>query len=147
MKTIYLPLILVLLVFTACSNDSQEAEVTIEEAGEPARTIRITVEGKKDVVIEDPYIEEIEALSAEYLLRRNDFIKNRKAMTPEERKAYSAYSTETGEYVRKLQNARKDFIREQMKTHDGINVTAEIEGANQAIGETRDYLKGIQEAQ
>ncbi len=147
MKILWMSLILVSLAFVACSKESQEVEVIIEEAGEPSRTIRITVEGKKDVIIEDPYIEEIETLSAEYIERRNDFIKNRKIMTPEERKAYSVYSTETGEYVRELQDRRKDFIREQMKAHNGVSFTAEGEDINQAIRETRTYLDGIENAQ
>jgi len=147
MKILYIPLILFSLTFVACSDDSHEAEITIEEEGESTRTIRIIVEGKKDVVIEDPYIEEIETLSAEYIIRRNDFIKNRKSMTREEQKAYSVYSTETGKYVRELQYKRKTYLREQMKAHNGSSFAAEKEGHNQALQETRDYFDGLEDAQ
>jgi len=129
MKSILVLLILALLAISGCSDSgqTQEAKITVEEEGLPARTIRIKVEDKKDVVIEDPYIAEIETLSAEYQKQRSRYIKENATMTSEERKAFGDLRDRTGEQVRKLQGERKAYIREKMKEHNGINFTIEVQ--------------------
>ncbi|MDQ8195663.1 hypothetical protein QEH59_14610 [Coraliomargarita sp. SDUM461004] len=147
MKILCTIFVIASLALVACSDDSKEAEITIQQNGEPARTLRITVEGKKDVVIEDPYIEEIETLSAEYKSQRSKYIREHKSMTPEQRKAFGELRDGTGERVRELQKLRKQYIREQMEKYDGINVVVEAVDRAQASEKTSDYLNSLQKQQ
>lgn len=147
MKLTNLILLAASLAICGCGGEKQEAEITITEDGQPARTIRITVEGKDDVIIEDPYIAEIEALSAEYMKQRSRYIKEHESMTREERKAFGDLRDQTGSRVQELQSLRKKFIIEKMKEHGGTNFTVEGSGMNDALNETGEYFKGIQEAQ
>ncbi len=147
MKILCTIFVIASLALVACSDDSKEAEITIQKNGEPARTLRITVEGKKDVVIEDPYIAEIETLSAEYRSQRSKYIREHTDMTPEQRKAFGELRDETGERVRELQKLRKQYIREQMNKHNGIDVVVEAVDRAQASEKTSDYLNSLQKQQ
>ena len=136
-------LLATLITIGGCSKSPSEAEITIEVDGEPTRTIRISIEGKEDVIIEDPFIEEIEALSKAYRKRRTQFAKEHKDMTLAEVDAYSNYADSTAERVRDLQKQRKAYIFAQVKEHNGTSYTTEGEGFNEAIEETNDYFKGL----
>ncbi len=126
-----------------CSEKNTEAEIIIETEGESRRTIRISIEGEKDVVINDPYIEEIESLSEEYKQRRAQFAKNHRDLTREQVDAYSAYADATAERMRELQKLRKSFILEKMKEHNGSSFTTESEVFSGTLEETSDYFEGL----
>ena len=126
-----------------CSEKDTETEITIETKGEPRRTIRISVEGEKDVVIEDPYIEEIELLSQEYKQRRAHFAKNHRDLTREQVDAYSAYAESAANRMRELQGLRKSYILEQMKKHNGSSFTTENEVFSGTLEETSGYFEGL----
>ncbi|WP_269541664.1 hypothetical protein [Cerasicoccus fimbriatus] len=135
------------LAFYGCSDDQQEATIAIAEKGQPARTINIIVEGKENVIIEDPYIEEIETLSAEYMEQRSRYIKEHESMTREERKAFGELRDQTGSRVQELQSLRKKYIIEKMKEHGGIDFKVEASAANGTRTTGSDYFKGIQDSQ
>lgn len=127
-----------------CSDTPKETEISIKENGKPVSSIRITVEGKKDVVIEDPYIDEIETLSSEFQARRSHFIKERKNMSSEERKAYGEYRDKTGERMRHLQAERKRFIIEKMKEFNGTDFKLEGSKSSDSTDDTKQYFEALQ---
>lgn len=132
------------LAICGCSSERQ-ADMTIAEDGQPARTIRIIVEGKDDVIIEDPYIAEIEALSAEYMQERERVMKERDTMSREERKAFSELQKTSGARIRELQRLRKTYLIAQMKAHDGTAYQAQSQGTDEALKGLSGYLNGLQE--
>ncbi len=127
-------------VFCGCSEKQEEAEVTIQEERKSNRTILITVEGKKDVAIDDPYIDEIQSLSSAFEVRRSHYINEHKSMSPEERKAYGEFRDQTAERMRELQKSRKIYIREKMKEFDGVSFQLEEGDLKQAVESASDYL-------
>ncbi|MBC2592850.1 hypothetical protein H5P28_01120 [Ruficoccus amylovorans] len=143
MKLIYLPLLLAVLALCVCSDAPNETTITVHEDAKPVRTIRIIVEKGDDVVIEDPYIEKIEALSAAYMKERSRYIQERQSMTDEERRAFGDLRRSTHQRVSELQSMRKQFILAQMKKYNGVNFVFE-DGEGKTPGEsTMDYLKGF----
>ena len=143
MKHFFILILLLSIACLGCSERATEAEITIETEGEPRRTIRISIEGEKDVVIEDPYIEEIESLSQEYKQRRAQFAKGYKELTREQVDAYSAYAKSAANRMRELQGLRKSYILEKMKEHNGSSFTTEGEVFSGTLEETSDYFQGL----
>jgi hypothetical protein len=146
MKLIDLFLLLTVLALCACSDQSDETTVTVQENGKPARTLRIIVEDGDDVIVEDPYIEEIQAISAAYMEVRTRYINDRESMTPEELKGFGELQRTSGERIRELQYQRKKYIIAQMKQYHGVDCIAEGgEGESKTPGQaTVDYLKSFQ---
>ncbi|MCB1120619.1 MAG: hypothetical protein KJT03_03650 [Verrucomicrobiae bacterium] len=142
-KQFTLLLLILAVAGFGCSEKSTEAEITIETQGEPRRTIRISIEGEKDVVIDDPYIEEIESLSQEYKQRRAQFAKSHRDLTREQVDAYSAYADAAAERMRELQKLRKSYILEKMKEHNASSFTTEGEVFSGTLEETSDYFEGL----
>jgi len=152
MKSIGLILLTASLAICGCGGEKREAQITIAEDGQPARTISIIVEGKDDVIIEDPYIAEIEAISAEYMKERERIKTEGDEMSREERQAFGDLRKSSGKRIRELQRLRRDFIREQMTEHGGVRfILTDSEdaedGMNEALKTTGDYLQGLQERQ
>jgi hypothetical protein len=145
-KWIPVKLLLAALVLGGCSDDTKEAIITVQEDGKPARTLRIVVEDGDDVIVEDPYIEEIQAISAAYMEVRTRYINDRESMTLEERKAFGELQRTSGERIRELQALRKRYIIAQMKKYHGVDCIAEGgEGESKTPGQaTVDYLKSFQ---
>ena len=146
MKWIPVKLLLAALVLSGCSDDAKEATITLQEDGKPARTLRIVVEDGDDVIVEDPYIEEIQAISAAYMEVRTRYINDRESMTLEERKAFGELQRTSGERIRELQYQRKKYIIAQMKKYHGVNcIAGGGEGESRTPGEaTVEYLKSWQ---
>jgi len=147
MKRIDAILLFIVLSLCGCSDKAEEAVVTIEADGQPARTIRIVVEEGDDVIVEDPYIEEIEAISAAYMKARTRFLNERQSMTPEEREAFGQLQSASGERIRELQALRKQYIIAQMKKHHGVRFVAKAGEQAKAGQSTRDYFQRLQESQ
>lgn len=147
MKCIEIILLLTVFALCGCSDQTEEATVIVEADDQPTRAIRIVVEDGDDVVIEDPYIEEIEAISAAYMQERARYLNERESMTPEERAAFGDLRRSSNERIRALQAQRKQYIIEQMKQHQGVRFVVEADGARSAAEETVNYFKGLQESQ
>jgi hypothetical protein len=144
MKHVSILFFLSLVAVSGCSKKATEADITIKTEDIPGRTIRITIEGQKDVVIKDPYIEEIETLSQEYKRRRAQFAKDHKTLNREQVDAYSQYADSAAGRMRELQGLRKSYILEKMKEHNGSSYTTDTEVFNGTLEETTDYFKGLQ---
>ncbi len=137
----------ILFLLCSCSKQPQEAEIVIKEDGKTASVIRITVEGGEEVVIDDPYADEINALKAYAQEKRSHFLENRDAMTSEERKAFGEYRDKAGARIRELQKLQNSYIRARMKEVDGISFKLEASDFNQAVGSASEYLKGLEDSQ
>ncbi len=147
MKRIELILLLTGLALCGCSDHTEEATVIVEADDQPTHAIRIVVEDGDDVVIEDPYIEEIEAISAAYMQERARYLNGRESMTPEELEAFGELQSTSGERIRALQAQRKQYIITQMKQHHGVRFVVESDEEVKAGQATSDYLKGLRESQ
>jgi len=123
-----------------CSETPQETEIKVQADGKPLQTIHIAVEGKKDVVVEDPFIGEIQTLSTEFDAKRSHFLKERNNMTKEQRKAYGEYRDTTAERIRELQSQRKAYIAEQMKLHNGTDFKLVGSDLDKAVDSASGYF-------
>ena len=130
--------------FIGCSEKEPATEITIRTEAEPRRTIRITVEGQTDVIIDDPFIEEIELLSKEYKRRRAQFAKEHRELTREQVNAYSQYADTAADQMRELQTERKSYILGKMKEYKGTSYTTDTEAFSGTLEETTDYFKDLQ---
>lgn len=135
---------IVLAAVCGCSSNQPATEVIVQEEDGSTHAIRITVEGEDDVMIEDPYIVELHALSTEFDQRRADFIRRYKSMSPEERRAYGEYRDDAAQRIRDLQETRKNFIRDKMKEVGGISFKLEGSELDKAIEGTGEYLERTQ---
>jgi len=147
MKFIGIVLLVTSFTLCGCGGDKQETEITITEDGQPARMIRIIVEGKNDVVIEDPYIAEIEAISAEYMKERERVMKEHETMSREEIKAFGDLQKKSGARIRELQRERRAYLIDQMKEHNGSSYRVEDQGTDEAMQDLGEYLKGFQKTE
>ena len=126
-----------------CSETPQEADIKVQANGKPLHSIRITVEGEKDIVIEDPYIDEIQTLSEEFKARRSHFMKEYKNMSSEEREAYGDFRDNSGERMRDLQAKRKRFIIEKMKEFGGTDFKLEGGNPSNSVDSTKKYFEEL----
>ena len=132
-----------LLILFGCSERPQEVEISVQGEGLKNQSIRILIEGRNDVFIEDPYAEEIQKLSSEFETRRSRYVKELKNLTPEERKAYGVFRDQTAERIRELQKLRRDYVRDKMEELGGSSFQLEQNDFKTSVEGASNYIENL----
>jgi len=135
---------LVFLALIGCSDKPLEAKIEIRFEESPKHSIRLSVDGKDDVVIEDPYVEQIQELSSEFDERRSAFLREHESMSRVERAAYGDYRDRTAARIRELQSLRKAFIRDKLREHGATSFQIEESHLDKAVDSANQYLEKSQ---
>ncbi len=141
-----IPITFLVLLF-GCSERPQEVEISVQGEGLPDHSIRILIEGRKDVLVEDPYAEEIQRLSNEFETRRSRYVKELQNLTPEERKAYGIFRDQTGERIRELQKLRRDYVRAKMDELGGTSFQLEQDDFKSSTEGASNYMENLNTSQ
>ncbi len=134
----------ILLLASGCTQSGEPIEVIVKQEGNSLYTIHITVEGKKDVVIDDPYEDKIQELSRAFAAERANYIENRASMSSEQRKAYGKLRDSTAAQIRELDKLRRAHIRTQMEAHNGVGFTLETRESATSTQDTKDYFESLE---
>ncbi len=133
-----------LLLAAGCSNANKPVEITVKSEDSSPYKIRITVDDKEDVVIDDPYEAKIQELSRGFAADRSHFIQNRESMSSEQRKAYGKRRDEVAAEIRELDKLRRSHIRAQMEVHQGVGFTLEFVESETDAKSTSNYLESLE---
>ncbi|MDQ8184240.1 hypothetical protein [Pelagicoccus sp. SDUM812002] len=132
------------LWLSGCSNSEEPVEVVVKQDGSSRYAIHITVEGKKDVVIDDPYEDKIQELSRAFASERDNFIENRANMSSEQRKAYGKLRDSTAAQIRELDKLRRAYIRSQLEAYEGVGFTLETRESSTSTQDAKDYFDSLE---
>ena len=135
------------IALLSCSEAPLKSEIVVRDEGKGSHEILITIEGKENAAIDDPYRDELQALSRELKARRKHFIRNHERMTSEERRAYGEFRDQSAGRIRELNKLRREYIRAKMQELNGSGYRLDESGFGEAVEGVNEYFENLEKSQ